>query len=408
MKTHLALALFCLAPLAVLTAADVPAPTANPTWTTVSVDSPAFVFSPGNWIGDEGRGGKVFRQAWNAGAYFRVAWKSKNAVPAAKLLLDVSTYTSTFKPPKLAYSIDGVWKSNVDCANEIPIDDLKGAGDHELDVVVQSSEQKERWGSPGQSPLNVVRIAGLQVDADSQPVPDKARPRWALIIGDSITEGIGATELACYSHLLGQALLTVGCEYGLSACGWNGWIFKGDNPPGDVPGYYNMREGSAAGSYEYDDATSRWNKIDGNNHSLLDAHGHISAYGGTGQEPALIFFNYGTNDAIHHADHGQTVASINQGLAAVRAAAPEAEIIVLVPFGQYYVSELKAAVEIRRNGPAKDRKIDVIDLGPGVAKNLAVKKGLMGGLHPNDRGNANFAAEIIPQVIRRLPFSSQP
>jgi len=30
----------------------------------------------------------------------------------------------------------------------------------------------------------------------------------------------------------------------------------------------------------------------------------------------------------------------------------------------------------------------------------------MGGLHPNDRGDANFAARIIPQVIRLLPAGS--
>ena len=58
---------------------------------TLHVDSPAFVFSPGNWTGDEGRSGKVFRQTWNAGAYFRVTWESSN--PEATL----SGYKSTFR-----------------------------------------------------------------------------------------------------------------------------------------------------------------------------------------------------------------------------------------------------------------------------------------------------------------------
>jgi hypothetical protein len=52
--------------------------------TLIPVDSSAFVFSPGNWVGDEGRGGEVFRQTWNPGAYFRVTWESgTNVVPRA-------------------------------------------------------------------------------------------------------------------------------------------------------------------------------------------------------------------------------------------------------------------------------------------------------------------------------------
>ena len=75
---------------------------------TIPVDSPAFVFSPGNWTGDAGRAGKVFRQSWNPGAYFRVTWESKNPQPVAKLRFDISTYQSSFKPPLLAYAIDGI------------------------------------------------------------------------------------------------------------------------------------------------------------------------------------------------------------------------------------------------------------------------------------------------------------
>ena len=68
---------------------------------TIPVDSPAFVFSPGNWTGDEGRGGKRYRQTWNPGAYFRVTWESEttNVVPA--LLMEASTYNGSFNPPTL-------------------------------------------------------------------------------------------------------------------------------------------------------------------------------------------------------------------------------------------------------------------------------------------------------------------
>lgn len=78
------------------------------TTTRIPVDSSAFVFSPGNWVGDAGRGGKLYRQTWNPGAYFRVTWESAaNAEPT--LLLDTSTYTGPFNAPQLAYCLDGYW-----------------------------------------------------------------------------------------------------------------------------------------------------------------------------------------------------------------------------------------------------------------------------------------------------------
>ena len=76
-------------------------------------------------------------------------------------------------------------------------------------------------------------------------------------------------------------------------------------------------------------------------------------------------------------------------------------------FGQYFVSELKKAVEIHKKAHPKDKKIAIIDLGQGVAGTLAEKDHFMGSLHPNDRGHANFAAAIIPQMINILLQNSK-
>lgn len=370
--------------------------------TTLAVDSPAFVFSPGNWIGDEGRAGHRFRQTWNPGAYFRVTWESSNPHPTAKILLNTSMFPAGLKPPLIAYNIDGVWKSRIPCAKEISIDEIAGAGRHELKVYLHQSEQQDRWGAEGRSGLSVLQVTGLQVDAGSRAVPSVPAAPWALIVGDSITEGIGATELAGYSHLVGQALRTRGFEYGLSACGWSGWINPGDNPPGDVPGYYVVRNSRDGIGGDYDDAASRWNKIDGNHHSLLDARQHLSAYGQTDEEPSLILINYGTNDARHGSNPSDTRASMVQCLDALRRSAPKAYIVVLIPFGQYCAAELKEAVQRHREHNPADQRLAIIDLGPDVAKALAADHGLLGGVHPNDRGHALFAAEIIPQLMSIL------
>ncbi len=366
---------------------------------TIAVDSPDFVFSPANWTGDAGRGGKEFRQTWYSGAYFRVTWESSSETPQATLLLDTSGYPEGFNRPRLAYNIDGHWKSNVSCADEVAIENLSGAGKHELVVYFQQSIQEQRWGSEGESGVNVMRVLGLQVDPGSKPVEDAPAEKWALIIGDSITEGIGATELAGYSHLVGQALQTRGFEYAISACGYSGWLNRGDKPPGDVPGFYIITDSTDGAGGTYDDATSRWNKIDGNGHSLLDSAGHLSAYGETDQEPALIMINYGTNDKLHQSNPSDTLASMTQSLAALRKSAPDAQLIILIPFGQYYAKELKQAVASHQQTHPDDQKVSIIDLGTEVPKTLSGKGGIFGGLHPNDRGHANFAAQIIPQVL---------
>jgi hypothetical protein len=387
------------------TAADSQQKSANPSsdlkWKTIPVSSKAFLFSPGNWTGDKGRNGDVFRQTWNPGAYFCVAWETDNTRSFARILIDTCGYTSDFKPA-IAYAVDGVWKSQIPVTNEIVIEEVSGKGKHELRVYfLPGSVQKERWGGSGKSGRNVLRVTGLQIDPESTPSAVTPEPQWALIIGDSITEGNGASGLSGYSFLVGEALRTMGYEYCISACGWSGWINKGDVPPGDVPGYYFIKNSKNGSGGEYDDSASRWNKIDGNN-SLLDSRGKISAYGQTGSEPGLIMINYGTNDDLHHSNPDDTFASMVQCLAALRRSSPSAQIIIIIPFGQYFANELKKAVEIHKMAHPKDKKIAIIDLGQGVAGTLAEKNHLMGGLHPNDRGHANFTAAILPQLIMIL------
>ena len=379
---------------------------------TWGVDSPAFVFSPGTWSGDAGRGGTRYRQTWNAYAYARITWATSAPQPTATLRLDTSTYDGSFPPPRVALEIDGVLKANLPAAHEIPITGFAAGPVHRLVVYLQSSEQTRRWGTSETSGANVLRITGLSVDADATPVAEAPAPAWALIVGDSITEGIGTTAMGGYAYLLGRSLQTQGYEVGISACGFSGWLARGDKPPGDVPGYYVVTGANDGVGGTYHDDQSRWNRIDART-SLLDGAGRLSAHGGLGQEPAVILVNYGTNDRLRQLDPSDTRAAITQGLAALRAAAPNAQIIVLIPFGQFYAKELHAAVQARRQ--ADDRRVHVIDLGDGIRRALddrpnnpetvapgEARKALLGNLHPNDRGAAYLAALVTPQVLAIL------
>jgi lysophospholipase L1-like esterase len=394
--------------LGILLAASVPVCAQNTV--TLPVDSPAFAFSPGNWTGDTDRGGSVFRQTWYPGAYFRVTWSTTNANPTAQILLDPSTYGDAVKtPPVLTYNVDGVWTDDVACGpDHLAVTGLKGAGTHVLTAYLKVSNQSARWGAPGTSGKNVVRVTGLQVDSAATAGVSAHAPKWALIIGDSITEGSAANfgksdELASWSYFVGQSLLEEGCEYEVSACGYSGWLNPGD-AEGDVLPYYFISDSKNGAGGTYHDDRSRWNKIDGANHSFLDSNQHLSAYGGTGQEPSLILINYGTNDGLHQLNTSDVQASITQSIAALRGAAPQAAIFLIVPFGQYYAKPLQDGLAAYRSQHPDDGKVYLIDLGPQAAAALDAN-GYWSGLHPNMRGHATFAAQILGlmQTLQQPP-----
>jgi hypothetical protein len=370
----------------------------------IAIDSAAFVFSPGNWTGDEGRGGSVFRQTWYPGAYFRVTWTTENENPSASILLDTTPLHDVKNKPQITYNVDGIWTDSVACSdNRIDVKGLKGAGAHTLSVYFKTSDQSDRWGSAETSGKNVLRVTGLSVDSDAVSGRVQRGTRWALIVGDSITEGSAANfgqsdNLSDWSFLVGQGLQERDYEYCISACGWSGWLRPGDHSPSDVPAYYMISGSSYGSGGGYDDARSRWNKIDGGtDHGLLDSRNHLSAYGNLGQEPSLILINYGTNDDLSHANVSDIQASITQSLAALRSAAPQASIYLIVPFGQYALKPLQEGLAGYRALAPDDRKVFLINLGQPVANALAAN-GYWSGLHPNVRAHAVFASKILSKI----------
>jgi hypothetical protein len=387
---------------------------------TLAVDSPAFHFSPGNWSGDDGRGGSRYRQAWNSGAYFTVTWSTTSPTPTCDVLFD---NTSLQPAGAISYSIDGILTDNVAVPRDTPTALLPipvaGSGKHTLTVFVRNTAQRDRWVNGGFG-TNIVRIAGVRLDSQSEPVQAAAGAPWMLIVGDSITEGIEAdngadSNLADYSHLIGEGLKAAdGIDYCVSACGYSGWIRHGDGT-GDVPAYYAVSGSRDGKDGVYDDAGSRWNKIDGRT-SLLDASGHLSGYGGTGQEPAVILINYIVNECLSGANLSDAQASVTQALGALRRAAPDAAILVLVPPGIHntriypngaqYADALRHGYEAYRTTHRKDRSCVLIDLGPGLSDLLASPL-YGGGVHPHVYGHAAIAATLLPTLLKHIGVRSR-
>ena len=364
---------------------------------TLGVASPAVQFSPGNWAG-AGRGGTLRRTTWNNGAWCRWRWTTKARTPHATLQISNLTPGSA-----VSYFLDGVLSDNVPVppSGGIAVHGLTASGPHTLTVYTRNSPQTRRW-----SGANAFTITGLTLDAQSMPARALPTRPWVLIVGDSITEGIQAdngddSSLCDYSFLVGQGLKTAGYDTGVSACGYSGWLRPGDGE-GDVPPYYAVSDGV------YDDANSRWNKIDAHT-SLLDSAGHLSAYGGLGQEPSVILLNYGVNECLSGASLADMSASVQGALAALRDAAPRATLFVLVPpglaetriypTGPAYIASLKSAVLAYRTAHPADTRTVLLDLGPDVARTLGSPAN-GGGVHPNAAGHAYLA----PLVLKALLF----
>ncbi len=165
---------------------------------------------------------------------------------------------------------------------------LNGAGSYELQIWFRSSELGSRWNYS-----NALVDAGITVDGLSTPGTAPALRPWALIVGDSITEGINSkrresrTSSPTMPLLLSQTLDQIGYDYGIDACGGRGYLLTGDSSiGGDVPAWYYVSGGV------YNASLSGWNKIDASN-SLLDSSSHdCAAYGSTGTTPAVILINF--------------------------------------------------------------------------------------------------------------------
>ncbi len=370
---------------------------------TLPVTSPAVRFSPGNWSLSPGT---VTRTTWNNGAWCEWRWTTPSDQPTAAVQMTNGTPGSA-----VSYFIDGALVDNVpvSAAGTIPITGITGRGAHTLRLYTRNSQQTGRWEG-----ANAFTVAGLVVDDGATPLPAGPSRPCVLIIGDSITEGIqagngGDSSLADYSFLLGQGLRGSGYATGVSACGYSGWIRHGD-AGGDVPGYYAVTGGV------YSEKDSRWDKIDAHT-SLLDGRGHLSAYGGTGQEPAAILINYIVNETLTGADPHDIQASITGCLAALRKAAPDAWVIVLAPPGLYdtrvygrgpdYIATLKAGAAAYRKAHPTDARTVLLDLGPDVSHALASPL-YGGGIHPNAAGHAYLAPLALGAMLKYLPISFAP
>ena len=385
---------------------------------TIPVSSPAFYFAPG-WTGDTGRGGSAYRQTSYPGQYFRFAWTAGASAPSLSLSLDTSVYGSTGHAPDVAYQVDGAWANAVAATGNVSVS-VAGAGPHLLTLYVKDVPFDNRWGGATGAQTSALRVTGATLDGGSTPGTASFAAKWVLFVADSNGEGQGKAvqgdttaganqedATLDWTALTGRALQAQGYEYGMSALSGTGWVTAGNS---NSPGLYVVSGSTGGAGGTYSDAASRWNKIDGT-HSLLDSAGHLSAYGGTGQEPSAVVVNMMTNEALQAKSLSDSQASVAQALPAYRGAAPSAQILSCVPWPLYatsifssgpaYVSALKSGVAAYQSASPADAKVSLVDLGPSVSAALA--SSLYGGsIHDNALGDAFVAPQATAAILAKL------
>lgn len=374
------------------TAAPAPAPTV-----TIPVTDPAFHFSPANWRGDTGRGGSAWRQTWNCGAYFDLVVQAGPS-PSLSLLLG-----SNADSLPVSYLVNGVLTDNVATASQtsIAISGLTPNALNTVSVYVRSSPSASRWGG-----TNTLRVLGAAIDTGSTAGTAATPAKWVLYGGDSINEGWvvdgGANNfLHASTWFVVQELRRQGYDVGVVAATGSGFTVSGN---GGVIPLYGISGGVNS------DAASRWNKVDAGV-SLLDSAGQISAYGATGTPPAVIFWNYGTNDANQGAAAAAVTASVRGVLGAYASAAANAKIVLVpgLPLNTGAASNASATLAAIKAG--FDQAVAVnpgaaltyADLGPGFASQVyGVAANRTDPVHPSFAGNAFLVAPFLGLIAQKL------
>ncbi|NHN88825.1 SGNH/GDSL hydrolase family protein [Acetobacter conturbans] len=366
---------------------------------TITVDSPAFLFSPGNWYGDTGRAGSSWRRTWNVGAYFVFTWTA-SASPSATLHLG-PTGTGAY----VTLYVNGV-AATVSAAGDVKLSNITASSENVLFAIMDYTPQTTRWSMGA----NNLVVSGITLDTASSAGTSVAGSKgWVKLIGDSITEGVEANNnkneiIYGYAFQVLQGLRNEGYEVCVSACGYSGYLVPGDST-GDVPPYYYVSGSTSGTGGTYTDSKSRWNKIDANI-SALDSVNHLSAYGTTGTEPAAIAVNYLTNEALSNYSQSDAQAAMTQAMIAHRTAAPDAWLFLIVPFGFHYsgkydpswLTVFNNAVQAYKTAYPTDARVAVIDIGSDLSNTLQKNQGwyisASDDVHPLAPGHALIAPVV--------------
>lgn len=341
--------------------------------TQISIDHAHLFFSPFNWRKD----GDIYAQTNNPGAYLRCRFTGSSI----RLKVDVSMLSGVASGsyPEIAYQINqGPVTRRILNASDESITlavGLDAKQIHAVTVWFRSSQAIDRWVTP----VNVIRVTGLELDPGHDLVAPMLRPARGLIYSDS--NGIGwainsaggshnaADATKAWTALLGSLL---DAEIGNVSFSAQGWDRIGTN---NVPRFYGTTDPQRA-----------WNLYSAGQSRLVD--------GLLDPQPDWILINQGTNDGFNGVPEGTIQSRFQSWMAAVRLAAPDAHIIVMVPPHGYARAPLTSGFDT-----VADANSTLIDFGLDFDELIqSPAYSHDGGLHHNTAGHI-LIAELIFKLL---------
>jgi hypothetical protein len=341
---------------------------------TTLVTDPHWFFSPYNWYAGSG-----YMQASHKGSYCKTVFSGTGAT----LLVDLSRMGGT-DFLVVEWSIDGKAFQTAQPTPSTTQIVLAGAGTlnagtHTLEFyIAQVNTTGDRWTVPTMA----LRVTGLSLDVGAVLSAPSLQQKRILVLGDSIVEGgynvatapnqnTPTSSDGRQSYVFGLAAARGG-EVG--SCGWGGtgWTTSAAN----VPPCFTVGN----------DTLSHWDKYDASHSKLVN--------GLFSPPPDEVYVFHGRNDAVTLAANDAGVqARVSGWIAAVRAAAPGAQIFVGVPFSGGMRAAIVAAYQASQTAHA-DASLFLLDLGTSAQAGLTF--GLLGqaasgiatfcsidGIHPN-------------------------
>ena len=223
-------------------------------------------------------------------------------------------------------------------------------------------------GSPGQN--GEVEFRGLTLDKDAATLPTPARPVIEFV-GDSITTGGGQTlpSTINYAWMSAEALNADHVQIAFSARALTtGFGCASDKAALDTQ-YFQMKN---------------FNHLSDNPSIAWDFS----------YAPSLVVINLGQNDQCGREPEETFTASYVRFVRRIRARLPDAQIVMLRPFGGAYEKAARKAADLLQSG---DRRVTFVDTSGWLEK-----ADFVDGTHPTEAGHAKVARRLVP-LLQPLP-----
>lgn len=307
--------------------------------TVVSVQDASIFTSPYTW-----RKGAGFIETNNTGAYLKLGFTGSYI----KASFDTSAYdalnVASSNYPKIRVTVDGVSR-DIQLTSGSPLVTLVGGlstGNHTLELgFVSTLPTQERWNTPA----NVVKITEFRLNAGASTFAPGLRAKRMLLLADSHGEGVrvnnsnsNPTGNDAFKAFGAQVAANLGAELGNVAFAGQGWSTNGS---GNVAPVYNPTH-----------TLRGWERYSADNSRMP-----------LNPAPDYVLMTHGHNDHNANFSNSALTARVSAWLGDMRAAAPNADIFLMVPFKGFKRDAITSAYTSYKDTNSSDAKVHLIDLG---------------------------------------------